>query len=68
MEIFARFEDHLFNNWIDTEKAGIVLGPTLDLDLRTERFIGDGKYGITRWANELPTRNYRKPFVVLEKA
>ena len=67
METFARFEEHLFNNWIDTANAGIVLGPTLDIDPTTERFIGDGKYGLSRWANELLTRNYRKPFVVPEK-
>jgi predicted dehydrogenase len=66
MEAFKRFQDHLFNNWVDLSKTRAALGPWLEMDARTERFVGSGEYSVTRWANELLTRNYRKPFVVPE--
>jgi predicted dehydrogenase len=63
-EAFGRFEDHLFSNWIDLSVDQPVLGPWLDMDPATERFVGSGPYSITRWANDMLTRNYRHPFVV----
>jgi len=67
VETFERFQEHLFANWIDLSKTRPVLGPCLQMDTRKERFIGDGEFGITQWANELLTRHYREPFVVPEK-
>ena len=67
METFERFQEHLFANWIDLSKTRAVLGPWLKMDSRKEKFVGDGEFGITRWANELLRRDYREPFVVPEK-
>ena len=53
--------------WIDLSKNRAVLGPWLDINPQEEKFIGDGEFGITRWANELLRRDYREPFVVPEK-
>jgi hypothetical protein len=36
------------------------------MDSAKEQFTGDGEYSITRWANELLSRNYRPPFVIPE--
>ncbi|MBN1765827.1 MAG: Gfo/Idh/MocA family oxidoreductase, partial [Sedimentisphaerales bacterium] len=67
-ESYKRFQDHLFANWIDIEKDGAILGPWLDFDPQAERFTGNGdEYGLSRWANDLLTRNYREPFVVPDK-
>jgi predicted dehydrogenase len=66
-ETFERFREHLFANWVDISKTRAVLGPWLQMDTRKEKFVGDGRFGITRWANELLRRDYREPFVVPEK-
>jgi len=66
-ETFERFREHLFANWVDISKTRAVLGPWLKMDRRKEKFVGEGRFGITRWANELLTRRYREPFVVPEK-
>jgi hypothetical protein len=67
VETFQRFQEHLFANWIDISKTRAVLGPWLKMDPKEENFIGDGRFGITRWANQLLKRDYRRPFVVPEK-
>ncbi len=66
-ETFERFQKHLFVNRIDLSKTRAVLGPWLEMDSQKEKFVGGGKFGTTRWANELLTRDYREPFVVPEK-
>ncbi len=64
---FERFREHLFANWVDMSKTRAVLGPWLQMDTRKERFVGDDRFGITRWANGLLKRDYREGFVVPEK-
>jgi len=59
-------QEHLFLNWIDLAQTRVTVGPWLDMDPDTERFVGKGTYSVSRWANDLATRNYRKPFVVPE--
>jgi predicted dehydrogenase len=66
-EVFGRFKDHLFSNWVDLEKDHPVLGASLDMDSDAERFVGSGPYSVTRWANDMLTRRYREPFVVPDK-
>jgi len=60
-ETLARMEEHLAANGVDLKATKLSIGPTLRMDPKTERFIGNAK------ANALLTRNYRKPFVVSEK-
>ena len=43
---------------VNPEDATFRLGPKLEFDAASERFVGNKK------ANKLLTRNYRKPFVV----
>jgi hypothetical protein len=65
-----RFEDiqkHLLRNDVDISKTGITVGPMLEMNPRTERFVGKGEYSITRFANDMLTRRYREPFVVPDK-
>lgn len=59
-------QEHLFLNWIDLAQTRATVGPWLDMDPDTERFVDDDTYSVSRWANDLATRNYRKPFVVPE--
>jgi hypothetical protein len=44
-----------------------VLGPWLEMNPNTERFINSGPYSVARWANDMLTRDYREPFVVPQK-
>ena len=60
-ETLARMDEHLAKNGVDIKQARLTLGPTLKIDPRIERFIGN------RQANRLLTRPYRKPFVLPEK-
>ena len=57
---YDRMASHLRANDIDIDsgEGSITLGATLELDPATERFTNDDA------ANELLTRNYRRPFVV----
>ncbi len=66
-ESFKRFDNHLFNNWIDIKESQAVLGPWLEFDPKKEKFVGNGEYDIARWANDLLKDQYREPFVVPEK-
>jgi len=63
LEAFERFEDHLRVNGVDLRKTPAVLGPWLKMDSNKERFFGK----FSKRANELLTRDYRKPFVVPEQ-
>ncbi len=55
---FQRMLDHLKVNEVDVNAAPLTIGPVLRMDPKREAFIGNRK------ANELLTRDYRKPFVV----
>jgi predicted dehydrogenase len=59
-EMLGRMEEHLAANKVDLTKSPATLGAVLNMDPKTERF--DNKQ-----ANQMLTREYRKPFVVPEK-
>jgi len=70
MDSLTRLEKHLAANEVDLAKTPLTLGAKLKFDTDKYRFISgadENEYGITRWANELLTRRYRKGFVVPEK-
>jgi len=60
-EALGRMEQHLAANNVDLRKTPATLGAVLKMDPKTERFIGAHR------ANELLTRDYRRPFVVPTK-
>jgi predicted dehydrogenase len=60
-EGLGRMEEHLGANKVDLRKTPLVLGAALRMNPKTERFINNPE------ANQLLTREYRKPFVVPEK-
>src|ERR1051326_3596398 len=57
-EAVGRMEEHLAANSVDLQKSPATLGAVLKMDGKSERFIGNSK------ADQLLTREYRKPFVV----
>lgn len=59
-ECFERFQDHLLVNHINLEQTARLLGPWLEIDSQSERFIGD----LADQANPFLTRTYRNPFIV----
>jgi predicted dehydrogenase len=59
-EALGRMEEHLGANKVDLQKTPATLGMALKMDGKTERFTNG------REANQLLTREYRKPFVVPE--
>jgi len=55
---FKRLADHLAANGVSIDQSVLTLGPWLEMDVGTERFVGnDG-------ANKLLTREYRDGYVV----
>jgi predicted dehydrogenase len=60
-ESFGRFVEHLKVNHVDLDMTKAVLGMHLQMDPGSERFKNNKK------ANEMLTREYRKPFVVPDK-
>jgi predicted dehydrogenase len=64
VETFGRFQEHLAVNGVDFSKTQIVLGPWLEMDSRTEQFVGDS--GVAAQANQLARGSYREPFVIPE--
>jgi predicted dehydrogenase len=60
-ESFERMVDHLRANDVDLEVTKASVGSLLKMDPATEKFIGNDK------ANEMLTREYRKPFIVPEQ-
>ena len=57
-EALGRMEEHLAANNVDLHKTPATLGVVLNMDPKTERFIGN------KQADKLLTREYRAPFVV----
>jgi len=55
---FQRMASHLHANEVDIQSSAITLGPWLEMDPASERFTNNDQ------ANELLTRDYRKPFIV----
>jgi hypothetical protein len=60
-EAFERMADHLRVNEVDLTATPATLGVLLKMDPAKEKFIDDEK------ANEMLTREYRKPFIVPEQ-
>lgn len=59
-ESLERFVKHLETNEVNLEKTPASFGVALEMDTRKETFKGNPK------ANEMLTRDYRKPYVVPE--
>jgi predicted dehydrogenase len=59
---YERMVEHLKKNDVDIEKDNLTLGEFLTMDPKTEKFVGNAD------ADKLLTRDYRKPYVVPEKA
>lgn len=64
LEVFEGFCEHLKINGVDWAKTQIVVGPWLEMDPKSERFVGPG--ALVDRANELARGHYREPFVVPE--
>jgi hypothetical protein len=64
VDSFGRLREHLVANGVDFSKSRFVVGPWLEMDPGSERFVGDPD--VARRANELARGQYRKPFVVPE--
>jgi len=62
-ESFGRFQEHLAVHNIDLDKTPAILGPWIEFDSSTERFVGE----FADRANRLVSRKYRPPFIVPEK-
>ena len=60
-EALGRMEEHLAANNVDLKKTPATLGTVLKMNPQTERFIDNAQ------ADQLLTRDYRKPFVVPAK-
>jgi predicted dehydrogenase len=60
-ESLGRMEAHLGANLVDLYQTPLIMGAPLKMHPRTERFTNNHE------ANQLLTREYRKPFVVPEK-
>ena len=63
-EVFDGFREHLTANGVDFTKTQITVGPWLEMDPQTERFVGSGD--LVAKANALARGQYRPPFVVPE--
>jgi predicted dehydrogenase len=63
LDSFDRMIEHLKVNEVDLEKELITMGPMLTMDPEKEIFVGE----YSDWANMYLKRNYREPFVVLDK-
>ena len=62
-DAFGRFAGHMEANGIDVDKAGVVLGASLAMDNKKERFVG----AMSNIANKYVSKNYRKGFEVPDK-
>ena len=64
VEVFDGFREHLEVNGVDFAKDQVVVGPWLEMDPQTERFVGPAN--LAAQANELARGHYRPPFIVPE--
>jgi predicted dehydrogenase len=62
VEVFDGFREHLAVNGVDFDKTQVVVGPWLEMDPDTERFVGPEN--LVGPANEWARGHYRPPFVV----
>jgi hypothetical protein len=62
-DTFERFQEHILLNVVDVQKTPRILGPWLNMDSKTEKFVGN----FSEQANQYLSRNYRKPFIVPEQ-
>jgi hypothetical protein len=62
LDVFDGFREHLRVNGVDFSKTEVVVGPWLDMDPKTEQFVGGSP--LVAKANELARGHYREPFVV----
>jgi len=60
-DALTRMADHLKDSGIKFDGKNLRVGPKLDFDAKTERFVGSPE------ADALLTRAYRKPFALPEK-
>jgi predicted dehydrogenase len=63
VETFKNLQENLTGVGVKLDKQTYQLGRTLTVDRDAERFVGEG----AKEANQLLTREYRKPFVMPEK-
>ncbi len=59
-DAYERCQEYLQTNGLELNDSEVVFGPWLNLDADQQRFIGD----FAQPANELSSRQYRKPFIV----
>jgi hypothetical protein len=64
VEVFESSCEHLKVNGVDLAKTQVVVGPWLEMDSKTERFVGNSP--LVAKANALARGAYRPPFVVPE--
>ena len=64
VEVFDGFREHLKINGVDFAKTEVTVGPWLEMDPQTERFVGSSD--LVAKANALARGQYRPPFVVPE--
>ena len=62
-DAFDRFLAHLDANEIDLKRTPVRMGPMLTFDPQKEQFTG----ALSETANMFVSRNYREPFVVLQR-
>jgi predicted dehydrogenase len=62
-ESFERMKEHLVSNNVDLKKTPIILGPSLTIDTKAERFTGE--FGDA--ANKYLKREYRTPYEIPEQ-
>ncbi|MBN2473313.1 MAG: Gfo/Idh/MocA family oxidoreductase [Pirellulales bacterium] len=65
VDSFGRCREHLAANGVDFSKTEVVVGPWLEMDAQTERFVGESE--LVRRANALVRGHYREPFVIPEE-
>jgi hypothetical protein len=62
VEVFDGFREHLKVNGVDFATVQIIVGPWLEIDPKTERFVGGSE--LVAKANALARGHYREPFIV----
>ncbi|MCX6867747.1 MAG: hypothetical protein NTV46_16325 [Verrucomicrobia bacterium] len=58
LETFGRFKEHLAANGVNIDETKAVIGPLLNMDPKTEKFVDNAA------ANALVKEKQRAPFVV----